>query len=113
MLRIIAFATCLLPALLAAPRASAQDSLSHRELMGLFPGNFVAFVKGHVVHIVADMDGRIVATDHGFSDTGRWSLQNGQLCIAMDSLTRGRATCSAVYTDSGWYFGSGVWFRRS
>lgn len=113
MFRTAALATCLISSLIAAPAASAQDKLNNRDLQGLFPGTFTAFVKGHVVRVVAGTDGRITATDHGFSDTGRWSLQDAQLCIAMDSLTKGRANCSVVYTDSGWYFGSGVWFRKS
>jgi hypothetical protein len=93
--------------------ASAQDSLSHKQLQGLFPGSFTVIVKGFEIKITAGADGTLLAAGKGFKDSGHWSLKNGQLCIAMDTWTQGRATCSGVIADNGWYVGPGVKFRKS
>ena len=93
--------------------SSAQDKLSQQELRSLFPGNFTAVVKGYVVQFTAKGNGVLLGQMNGMKDTGRWSLQGGQLCIMMSNWTSGKSTCSTVVADNGWYRGEGVKFRKS
>ena len=113
MVRYLSSAVAGLCCLAWAPLAQAQDSLSHKQLEGLFPGSFTVIIKGFEIKITASAGGLLSATAKGFKDSGHWSLKNGQLCIAMDTWTQGRSTCSEVVADNGWYVGPGVKFLKS
>jgi|SRR5688572_24001257 hypothetical protein len=93
--------------------AAADEVMSHSELRKLFPGSFYAVVHGIVtVQFTAKGNGTLVGLMPGKKDTGRWSLENGKLCIMMSKWTKGKSNCSAVVADNGWYVGKGVKFRK-
>ena len=93
--------------------ASADDVLTQSELRGLFPGSFYAVINGVVaIQFIAKGNGTLIGQMPGKTDTGRWSLQNGQLCIMMSKWTKGKPKCSELVADNGWYFGKGVKFRK-
>lgn len=108
-------AACLLAAMaFLAPVSVAQaEPLSDQQLLRLFPGTFVALVKGkYEVTVKVMRDGAIVGEASGLQDHGRWTVRDGQLCIVMPAMTRGRVECSAVVADNGWYRGRSVTFRK-
>jgi len=97
-----------------AGQAMAAEPLSTRELKKLFPGTYLAVVQGTVaVTIVAKSNGVLLGRMEGNKyDSGRWSLNNDQLCISMSKWLGGRALCSKVVAANGWYLGRGVKFRK-
>ena len=112
--RIISLAVAGLLMTFAASPSSAAEKLSHSQLSKLFPGSFTAVVYGMVkVDITAKGDGVLIGKIKSQQDKGRWSLQNGKLCISMPKLKNGKTSCSAVVADNGWYRGNGVKFKRS
>jgi hypothetical protein len=106
-------AAAAIAALLSAPQARADDALTTAELQKLFPGTFMAVVHGTVkVTFTAKGNGVLIGQMPGKSDEGRWSLENGKLCIMLSNWTHGHSTCSVVVADNGWYRGEGVVFRK-
>jgi hypothetical protein len=95
--------------------ASAGDAvtLSQAELGKLFPGSFQAVVNGAVtIKITARGNGTLIGQMTGQQDRGRWSVQSGKLCIVWTTWLNGKASCSRVIADDGWYRGNGVKFRK-
>ncbi len=95
--------------------ASAGDAvtLSQAELGKLFPGSFQAVVNGAVtIKITARGNGTLIGQMTGQEDRGRWSVQSGKLCIVWTTWLNGKASCSRVIADDGWYRGNGVKFRK-
>jgi hypothetical protein len=94
--------------------AGADEAvLSQAELGKLFPGSFQAVVSGAVVvKITARGNGTLVGQMTGQEDRGRWSVQGGKLCIVWSTWLNGKASCSRVIADDGWYRGNGVKFRK-
>jgi len=95
--------------------ATAGDAvtLSQAELGKLFPGSFQAVVHGAVtVKITARGNGTLIGQMTGQEDRGRWSVQSGKLCIVWSTWMNGKASCSRVIADDGWYRGNGVKFRK-
>jgi hypothetical protein len=91
----------------------AGDTLSQSELRELFPGSFDAVVYGILqVKITARGNGQLIGLFSGKKDTGRWSVNNGRLCIAWNNWTDGKASCSQVVASNGWYRGNGVRFKK-
>ena len=87
--------------------------MTHVQLAKLFPGQFDAVVRGSVkVTFTAKGNGVLIGQMPGRKDQGRWSLQNGKLCIMLTNWTSGKSTCSTVVADGGWYRGHGVKFRK-
>ena len=94
-------------------RADESSSLSQAELGKLFPGNFQAVVNGAVtVKITARGNGTLVGQMTGQQDRGWWSVKSGKLCIVWSTWLAGKASCSRVIADDGWYRGNGVKFRK-
>ena len=97
---------------LCAGPAYAGDRLTSSDLKQLFPGDFQAVVKdAFTLRIVARSDGSLVGKFLGASDTGRWSIKSGKLCIMLDRWLKGRTNCSPVVEEAGWYRGMDVRFR--
>ena len=95
--------------------ATAEDAvtLSQAELGKLFPGSFQAVVHGAVtVKITARGNGTLIGQMTGQEDRGRWSVKSGKLCIVWSNWLNGKASCSRVIADDGWYRGNGVKFRK-
>jgi hypothetical protein len=94
--------------------AGADEAvLSQAELGKLFPGSFQAVVSGAVVvKITARGNGTLVGEMTGQEDRGRWSVKSGKLCIVWSTWLNGKASCSRVIADDGWYRGNGVKFRK-
>lgn len=92
--------------------AVAGEKLSTAELRQLFPGTFTAVVKGYTVKIAARAGGTLTGHAMGLTDTGHWSVQGGKLCISMQTWTEGKANCSPVVAEQGWYRGRGVRFQK-
>lgn len=94
-------------------QAGESSALSQAELGKLFPGSFQAVVSGAVtVKITARRNGTLIGQMTGQEDRGRWSVKSGKLCIVWSNWLNGKASCSRVIADDGWYRGSGVKFRR-
>ena len=99
----------------SSPGAGADETiiLSQAELGKLFPGNFQAVVNGAVtVKITARGNGTLVGQMTGQEDRGWWSVKSGKLCIVWTTWLNGKASCSRVIADDGWYRGNGVKFRK-
>ena len=97
----------------AANVAAADEVLSQSELRRLFPGSFYAVVNGVVaIQFIAKGNGTLIGQMPGKTDTGSWSLKNGELCIMMSKWTKGKPKCSELVADNGWYLGKGVKFRK-
>ena len=93
--------------------AGESVPLSQAELGKLFPGSFQAVVSGAViVKITARGNGILIGQMTGQEDRGRWSVQSGKLCIVWSTWLNGKASCSRVIADDGWYRGNGVKFRK-
>lgn len=96
--------------LFAAP-AEAR-SLEPGDLRALFPGTFEAVVYGYTVSFTAHRDGSLVGRYAAATDTGRWSIERGQLCIMLSSWLSGQTTCSPVVQQGQWYRTENVVFRK-
>ncbi|MEP7173911.1 MAG: hypothetical protein ABI705_10530 [Aestuariivirga sp.] len=94
--------------------AGADEAvLSQAELGKLFPGSFQAVVSGAViVKITARGNGTLIGEMTGQEDRGRWSVKSGKLCIVWSNWLNGKASCSRVSANDGWYRGNGVKFRK-
>jgi hypothetical protein len=94
-------------------QADEASTLSQAELGKLFPGSFQAVVSGAVVvKITARGNGTLIGEMTGQEDRGRWSVKSGKLCIVWSNWLNGKASCSRVIADDGWYRGNGVKFRK-
>ena len=108
----LACATLLL--ILSSVASQAGDALSGDELRNLFPGRFHAVVSGLVkFQVITSSNGSLSAiSPRGKKDNGRWSVSAGKLCIKFDNWLGGRARCTTIVEDAGWYVGSAVKFKR-
>jgi hypothetical protein len=91
---------------------AAADTLEPQALKALFPGSFTAQVHGYDVSFVAHSDGSLVGKSQQGTDTGEWSVQQGQLCIMLTSWLNGRTACSQVVQQGDWYRADNVVFRK-
>jgi len=91
---------------------AAADPLEPQALKALFPGSFQAQVHGYNVRFVAHRDGSLVGQSRKGTDTGQWSVQQGQLCIMLSSWLSGRTACSQVVQQGDWYRADNVVFRK-
>ena len=113
MSKFAAVALVALGLLAAGTAARADDALSDQQLLRLFPGTFEALVKGkYQITVKVARGGAIVGVLSGLEDHGRWTVKDGQLCIVLPRLTRGKVECSEVVADNGWYRGRSVSFRK-
>ena len=111
--RIITLAAAGLLLALNTSGASAGETLSQSQLRSLFPGSFTAVVHGMVtLKFTAKGNGELIGRMESKQDSGRWSLNNGKLCIMLTQWTSGKSSCSAVVADNGWYRGKGVKFKK-
>jgi hypothetical protein len=92
--------------------AHAAAPLEPQALKALFPGTFQALVYGYTVRFVAKRDGSLVGQSQQGTDTGEWSIQEGQLCIMLSSWLSGRTSCSGVVQQGDWYRAENVVFRK-
>jgi len=98
--------------ILCAGEAQAGDKLTSSDLKQLFPGNFQAVVKeSFTLSIIARSDGSLMGKFLGASDTGKWSIRSGKLCIMLNRWMKGKTNCSPVVEEAGWYMGTDVKFR--
>lgn len=98
--------------LAAANSASAGETLSTRAIASLFPGQFHAVVKGYQVRFNAKRNGKLIGSYMASTDTGRWSISRGRLCIMMNDWTKGKTSCSQVVQAGDWYKAKDVKFRK-
>lgn len=106
------FAAAGLLGLLLIQPAQASESLEPRALKALFPGSFQAIVNGWAVSFTALNDGSLVGQYQTRTDTGRWSIRSGKLCIMLSQWLGGRTACSQVVQDGDWYRAENVVFRK-
>ena len=97
---------------LALAPASAGERLSSNAIKNLFPGQFHAVVKGYRVVFTAKSDGSLKGSYLASSDTGRWSVRRGRLCIMLKEWMEGKTSCSTVVHNDGWYRAEKVKFRK-
>lgn len=91
----------------------ASDGVGPQALKAMFPGSFEAVVEGYTVSFTAHRDGSLVGRYATVTDSGRWSLRRGELCIMLSSWFDGRTECARVVHDGGWYRADGVLFRKA
>ena len=91
---------------------AAAAPLEQQALNALFPGTFAAEVHGYKVNFVAHGDGSLVGKSQQGTDTGQWSVQQGQLCIMLSNWLSGRTACSQVVQHGNWYRADNVVFRK-
>jgi hypothetical protein len=91
----------------------ATGQLDPQALNALFPGTFQAVVHGYNVTFVARRDGSLHGTFQSGTDTGRWSVRKGQLCIMLSNWLRGQTSCSGVVQHGDWYRAENVVFRKN
>ena len=91
---------------------AAAAPLESHDLNALFPGSFQAEVHGYKVNFVARRDGSLVGRSQRGTDTGAWSVQQGELCIMLTSWLNGRTACSQVVQQGDWYRADNVVFRK-
>jgi hypothetical protein len=92
--------------------ANAAGSIQPQALKALFPGNFEALVHGYSVSFTAHKDGSLVGRHAFATDSGRWSIKRGRLCIMLSSWLNGRTACSQVVHHGAWYRANDVLFRK-
>jgi len=85
--------------------------LSAAEVVGLFPGQFIAHFKGYVVQVRANPDGGLESRYQGLGDRGTWQVSGRSLCVSLQSWMNGEQRCSAVIQYGPWYQVADVLFR--
>ncbi len=99
--------------LMCAATTSHANTLTHTQLQNLFPGTFTAVVHGAMkLTFTAKGNGTLIGAMPGKKDSGQWTVQNGKLCVMLNTWTRGKSACSTVVADNGWYQGRGIKFRK-
>lgn len=97
----------------SAIRAAESKIVSENELYQLFPGTFQVVARGVLrIDIVAKSDGSLSAKKANDSDTGRWTIQLGKLCIKFSKWLKSQLRCSAVMDDGDWYRTADVAFKK-
>jgi hypothetical protein len=94
------------------PLHASETHLEVRALEALFPGRFTAVVHGYTVSFKAHYDGTLVGHHGSETDTGRWSIVQGELCIMLSTWLNGRTNCARVVRDGEWYRAGRVHFRK-
>ena len=113
MKRILKLAAAGMIVMCAASASQASTALTHTQLQKLFPGTFTAVVHGAMkLTFTAKGNGTLIGAMPGKKDSGQWTVQNGKLCVMLNTWTRGKSACSAVVADNGWYQGRGIKFRK-
>jgi hypothetical protein len=93
--------------------AAEQSQMSEGELHLLFPGEFHVVVNGLLeVQVTASEDGSLFARQTGKSDSGRWEIRSGQLCITFSKWLKNTTHCADVIDDGGWYRTSNLAFQK-
>jgi hypothetical protein len=90
----------------------AGTRVEHSVLRAMFPGTFSVRVNGIPATFVARGGGSLLGKAVIGSDSGRWSIRNGRLCIMLRNLYRGESRCSAVNRDGDWYQTRDFVFRK-
>ena len=97
----------------AASISQASTPLTQTQLQKLFPGTFTAVVHGAMkLTFTAKGNGTLIGAMPGKKDSGQWTVQNGKLCVMLNTWTRGKSACSTVVAGDGWYQGRGIKFRK-
>jgi hypothetical protein len=93
--------------------AKAGETLSQTALRSLFPGTFHAVASGIVpLKVTALRDGSLIGRMGARSDTGRWSVSRGRLCIMFQKWLSGRTSCAPVVREAGWLRADRIRFKR-
>jgi hypothetical protein len=101
-----------LSAVMFAAAPAQAEPLKNAELKKLFPGSYVVKIFGRWdLRVRMAPGGRIVGNTSEGSDTGRWSIEDGQLCIAWSKWTNGRKGCSALTRNGRRISGRGFYFN--
>ncbi len=104
--RNMAAAVVLMAALSPVATAHTGEKLSGGEIAALFPGQFEAIWKDkHQVSVVVESDGEMRGSTGMMSDSGQWSIDGDQLCVAFYWWTSNKPRCTEVVLDEGWYLG--------
>ena len=91
---------------------AATPQVSHNALKRLFPGKFAVTVSGVSVRMVAAGNGNLTGTSFAGTDTGRWSVRQGRLCIMLRDWFDGQTKCAHVVREGNWYRAETVRFRK-
>lgn len=102
----------LLVLVLAASPSMAGPKVGHAALKAMFPGTFAVNMQGIAATFHAGQGGRLTGRAMVGTDTGRWSIRGGQLCIMLNGWFSGRTRCSAVVREGNWYRADSVRFRK-
>jgi hypothetical protein len=106
-------APVILVMLSVAAAAGESSPVSEGELNRLFPGAFEVVASGVMkIQVMANGDGSLSAEKADDSDTGRWNIEAGKLCIRFSKWLKGEVRCSAVTADGEWYRATDIAFKK-
>ena len=90
-------------AVAASAANGADNTLSKRDMLALFPGTFTGEFDGYALVIRADSNGILQGKVAGlYYDEGTWRLDGNRLCVSWNSWTDGKTTCQPVIKDGHW-----------
>jgi len=105
----IALAAMVLVAPASAPAAGA---IGQADLERLFPGTFAVSMRGIGATFVASRGGALKGATFAGTDSGRWIVRSGKLCIMLHDWFDGRTRCSTVVREGDWYRADVIRFRK-
>ena len=62
----------------------------------MLPGRFEASALGFQFEFTLKRNGAVLGRFVSYSDTGKWSVRDDQLCISLDNWTSGTFKCAPV-----------------
>jgi hypothetical protein len=113
MIKSLAFVGAVGLALVSGPAVHAE-TLSQSQLKALFPGKYTVKIFGRYdVSVNMRPNGTVTGVAGKYRDTGRWTVENGKLCVAWSSWTSGRKGCSSLSRKGNTVSGRGFRFQVS
>jgi hypothetical protein len=90
------------------PSAIAGDTLGPAQLKNLAPGRYKVTLMGvSNMTVTLRSNGTVFGAAKGAIDSGHWNLSGNKICIAWNKWLGGRARCSGLISEAGYYQGSG------
>ncbi len=90
------------------------ETMSQTQVRKLFPGSYNVLIFGRYdLRVNMRPNGTMTGVAGTYQDTGKWSVENGRLCVAWANWTKGKTGCSALSRKGDWISGRGFRFRAS
>jgi hypothetical protein len=96
----------LLALLWVSTSAEAGPQLTTAQISALAPGYYTGTWKGkRQLHLKLSPDGTISGTIDGARHSGKWYVDNGNLCLVFRILALQKTKCGTIHRDGGWLMG--------